>query len=259
MGKGRKTLVLVIAKLRKKYTLKALLNYTKLAKSTYYDALKKLSREDKYKGLKTLIHNICNKNHGRYGYRRVTMQLHKQGIKINHKVVMRLMKEENLTCKVRAKKYKSYRGQEGKVAKNILNRNFKAEKPIECNGNTLILCALLDNEVRSQQIQEARESEQIPVTGTVEQNDSTDAKVEQIPAAQKEDYGVADFNSKYQPDASYDLKGVDSDISKLDVEKALSDLKKDQVLQQYQFFVGDDAFASTEKLKQVREEENFWL
>ncbi len=107
---------------------------------------------------------------------------------------------------------------------------------------------------------EARESEQIPVTGTVEQNDSTDAKVEQIPAAQKEDHGVADFNAKYQPDASYDLKGVDSDISKLDVEKALSDLKKDQVLQkQYQFFVGDDAFASTEKLKQVREEENFWL
>ena len=105
------------------------------------------------------------------------------------------------------------------------------------------------NEVRSQQIQEARESEQIPVTGTVEQNDSTDAKVEQIPAAQKEDYGVADFNAKC----------VDSDISKLDVEKALSDLKKDQVLQQYQFFVGDDAFASTEKLKQVREEENFWL
>ena len=41
MGKVRKTLVLVIAKLRKKYTLKALLNYTKLAKSTYYDALKK--------------------------------------------------------------------------------------------------------------------------------------------------------------------------------------------------------------------------
>ena len=59
------------------------------------------------------------------------MQLHKQGIKVNHKVVMRLMKEENLTCKVRAKKYKSYRGQEGKIAKNILNRNFKASKPNE--------------------------------------------------------------------------------------------------------------------------------
>ena len=45
------------------------------------------------------------------------------------------MKEENLTCKVRAKKYKSYRGKEGKIAKNILNRNFKAEKPNEKMGN----------------------------------------------------------------------------------------------------------------------------
>ena len=149
MGKGRKTLVLVIAKLRKKYTLKALLNYTKLAKSTYYDALKKLSREDKYKGLKTLIHNICNKNHGRYGYRRVTMQMHKQGIKINHKkVVMRLMKEENLTCKVRAKKYKSYRGQEGKIAKNILNRNFKAEKPNEKWATDVIEFALCNRKIK---------------------------------------------------------------------------------------------------------------
>ena len=148
MGKGRKTLVLVIAKLRKKYTLKALLNYTKLAKSTYYDALKKLSREDKYKGLKTLIHNICNKNHGRYGYRRVTMQLHKQGIKINHKVVMRLMKEENLTCKVRAKKYKSYRGKEGKITKNILNRNFKAEKPNEKWATDVIEFALCNRKIK---------------------------------------------------------------------------------------------------------------
>ena len=31
----------------------------------------------------------------------------------------------------KSKKYKSYRGQEGKIAKNILNRNFKAEKPNE--------------------------------------------------------------------------------------------------------------------------------
>ena len=62
------------------------------------------------------------------------MQLHKQGIKINHKVVMRLMKEENLTCKVR--KYKSYRGQEGKIAKNILNRNLKRKNQTE-NGQQM--------------------------------------------------------------------------------------------------------------------------
>lgn len=113
------------------------------------------------------------------------------------------------------------------------------------------------NEVRSQQIQEAKESSQIPVTNTAEPKDNGDAR--QIPKVQQEDQEIVDFNARYQPDASYELKGIDSDLSKLDVEKALSDLKKDQVLQQYQFFVGDEPFASTEKLKQVREEENFWL
>ena len=113
------------------------------------------------------------------------------------------------------------------------------------------------NEVRSQQIQVAKESSQILVTNTAEPEDNGDAR--QIPKVQQEDQGIVDFNARYQPDAYYELKGIDSDLSKLDVEKALSDLKKDQVLQQYQFFVGDEPFASTEKLKQVREEENFWL
>ncbi|WP_456033812.1 hypothetical protein [Roseburia inulinivorans] len=115
------------------------------------------------------------------------------------------------------------------------------------------------NEVRNQQIRESMESGQMPVMGAVEQKDSADIEAVQLQTVQKADHGAVEFNARYQPDASYELKGVDSDLSKLDVEKALSDLKKDQVLQQYQFFVGDDAFASTEKLKQVREEENFWL
>ena len=110
------------------------------------------------------------------------------------------------------------------------------------------------NEVRNQQIRESMESGPMPVMGAVEQNDSADIEAVQLQTVQKADHGAAEFNARYQPDASYELKGVDSDLS-----KALSDLKKDQVLQQYQFFVGDDAFASTEKLKQVREEENFWL
>ncbi len=58
MGKGRKTLVLVIAKLRKKYTLKSLLNYTKLAKCTYYDELKKFYKISKKKILKQLLHIV---------------------------------------------------------------------------------------------------------------------------------------------------------------------------------------------------------
>jgi putative transposase len=41
------------------------------------------------------------------------------------------MKQQHLKCMVRIKKYKSYRGEVGKIAPNILNRNFKAEKPNE--------------------------------------------------------------------------------------------------------------------------------
>ena len=44
---------------------------------------------------------------------------------------MKLMKQNGLTCKVRLKKYKSYKGKRGKAAPNILQRNFKADKPNE--------------------------------------------------------------------------------------------------------------------------------
>ncbi len=57
------------------------------------------------------------------------MELANQGTLINHKKVYRLMKELGLQCLVRIKKYKSYKGKVGKVAKNLLNREFKAEKP----------------------------------------------------------------------------------------------------------------------------------
>jgi putative transposase len=36
-----------------------------------------------------------------YGYRRITAQLHRQKLKVNHKRVLRLMREENLLCKAR--------------------------------------------------------------------------------------------------------------------------------------------------------------
>ena len=48
---------------------------------------------------------------------------------LNHKTVQRLMKELGLVCRVRMKKYRSYKGEVGKIAPNLLNRDFRAEKP----------------------------------------------------------------------------------------------------------------------------------
>jgi transposase InsO family protein len=79
--------------------------------------------------IKPIILQIFNENKRRYGYRRITGELHKRGILINHKTVLRLMKELCLYCLVRIKKYNSYKGEVGKVAPNLLNREFEAEDP----------------------------------------------------------------------------------------------------------------------------------
>ena len=100
-----------------------------MPRSTYYYYSKKLKSNDKYKNIKKDIKEIFHKNRGRYGYRRITMTLRNKGIIINHKTVFRLMKELSLKCMVRIKKYRSYKGQVGRVAPNIINRNFYADKP----------------------------------------------------------------------------------------------------------------------------------
>lgn len=66
---------------------------------------------------------------GRLGYRRITDILQVKGYWINKKKVLRIMNELGLHCIVRKKKYKSYTGEVGKKAPNILNRCFQAEKP----------------------------------------------------------------------------------------------------------------------------------
>ena len=66
---------------------------------------------------------------GRYGYRRITAVLHNCGFSVNHKTVQRLMKELGLVCRDRMKKYRSYKGEVGRIAPNLLNRDFRANKP----------------------------------------------------------------------------------------------------------------------------------
>lgn len=51
-------------------------------------------------------------------------------------------------------------------------------------------------------------------------------------------FGAYDYAKFYRPDEKPEMKGAESDIKSLDMEKAISDMRKDQVIQQYQFFVG---------------------
>ena len=74
---------------------------------------------------------IFQEHHGRYGYRRITEEMRNRGYAINHKTVRKLMDEAGLKCLVRMKKYRSYKGEVGKIAPNLISRNFKTDRPLQ--------------------------------------------------------------------------------------------------------------------------------
>ena len=117
--------------LRHKFKLTALLEIAGIPRSTYYYFMKKAEKADKYAEIRLVIRQIFAIQKGRYGYRRIKEELKKKGILLNHKTVLKLMKEERLYCMVRVNRYNSYRGNVGKVAPNLLERNFEASKPNE--------------------------------------------------------------------------------------------------------------------------------
>ena len=111
--------------------LNLLLELKKMARSTFYYHMKNIGNDDKYKDVKEKIATIFHKHKGRYGYRRVTEELRKDVHGINHKTVKRLMDELGLKCEVRKVKYKSYKGDVGKTAPNVIDRDFTADRPLQ--------------------------------------------------------------------------------------------------------------------------------
>jgi len=122
---------MAIAELRQEYYFMALLKLAKISKSTYHYILKRMAKPAKYEKECQEIRQIFEDNKGRYGYRRITLELRNRGYTINHKTVRKLMKQEGLICKVRMKKYCSFKGEVGQIAPNLLQREFKADKPNE--------------------------------------------------------------------------------------------------------------------------------
>ncbi|MDY2880911.1 MAG: IS3 family transposase, partial [Candidatus Borkfalkiaceae bacterium] len=120
-----------MTELRRKYPFEKLLKFLSVPRSTYYYYLKQSKKADKYCFEKQEISEIFETNKARYGYRRILAVLRQKGYIINHKTVLRLMNELGLQAKQRKSKYKSYKGEVGKIADNLLKRNFTADKPFE--------------------------------------------------------------------------------------------------------------------------------
>ncbi len=59
------------------------------------------------------------------------------------------------------------------------------------------------------------------------------------PLTKRNDAPLEDISLTFNKQDDFEYLGKDHDIHSLDMQKAISDMKKDDVLQQYQYFVGN--------------------
>ncbi|WP_413628281.1 IS3 family transposase [Fructilactobacillus vespulae] len=134
--KGKKIksteIAILINSLRPEYNFRQLLKYFNLKRKTYYAALKRSKKPDKYLKLKEEIKNIYLKSRETYGYRRIWQILINKGYTYCLETVRRIMRKIGLICTVYSKKtrkYSSFKGEIGKIAPNILKQKFNETIP----------------------------------------------------------------------------------------------------------------------------------
>jgi transposase InsO family protein len=147
------------------FRLDILLPTAQLARATYYYQVKQLETDDKDKALKDEIQAIYDEHKGNYGYRRIHLELRNRGFCVNHKKVQRLMKELGLAARIRRKrKYSSYKGEVGKKADNLINRQFEGAKPYEKCYTDVTEFALTEGKVYLSPVMDGYNSEIIDFT-----------------------------------------------------------------------------------------------
>ncbi len=115
--------------------------------------------------MKDTIRDSYIEHKGNYGYRRIHLELRNRGFVINHKKVQRLMSELGLAARIRRKRrYSSYKGDIGKKADNIIQRQFEASQPFEKCYTDVTEFALLDGKLYLSPVLDGYNSEIINFT-----------------------------------------------------------------------------------------------
>ncbi|KRO03496.1 transposase IS150 IS3 family protein [Levilactobacillus paucivorans] len=104
-----------------------------MARSTYYDRLKRNLKPDKYAKVKVFIRKEYLKTGSRYGYRRIHKKAVEAGFNYAEETIRKIMTAMGLKVTLFSKhtsKYSSYKGSVGKIAPNLLKQRFNATKPL---------------------------------------------------------------------------------------------------------------------------------
>ncbi|WP_145053687.1 IS3 family transposase [Paenibacillus xylanexedens] len=118
-----------VEKAAKEYPVSALCKIFGVSRSGYYAYLKRKG-QDRDQTDKALVQKVYDRYNGVYGYRQIQLfLLQDHGVWMNHKKVLRLMQTLGIRSQIRRKHRCNYTSStEGRVAKNLLKRDFKADR-----------------------------------------------------------------------------------------------------------------------------------
>lgn len=133
----------IVNELRTKFSLKVLLEVTKLPSSVFYyqlNAIKKM--KNKYAEIeKEIDYLFLSKHKKRSGYQRIYIELKKHGVVIGKNKVLEIMRNKGyiMKKKINYRRYNSYEGDLGGVKSNVLKQNFTTTKPYEKAGTDITM------------------------------------------------------------------------------------------------------------------------
>ena len=119
----------VIYRHRTEYPISVMCQFFGVSRSGYYSYVNRMGSADKDTVLAGKIKEQQDRCHQTYGYRRMHLWLKNQGIHHNPKTILRIMKKYGILSEIRRKRKWQNLGQQIHRYKNLLNRQFFADKP----------------------------------------------------------------------------------------------------------------------------------
>ena len=119
----------VIYRHRAEYPVEVMCKFFAVSRSGYYAFVRRLGKPEKDAALTEVIAQQQKRSFRTYGYRRMWLWLKRQNIYLNPKTVLRVMKKYDLLSEIRRRRKWQQTGQQLHKYKNLLNREFHADRP----------------------------------------------------------------------------------------------------------------------------------
>ena len=119
----------VIYRHRNEYSVSVMCRFFEVSRSGYYDFVRRIGQAESDAELAKKIQECQDRTDKTYGYRRVWKWLKDRNIERNPKTVLRVMKKYGLLSEIRRRRKWINLGQQVHKYKNLLNRQFRADRP----------------------------------------------------------------------------------------------------------------------------------